>query len=443
MDYFKLKESNTSVKQEFNAGLTTFLAMMYIVPVNMLIMSDAGMPKEALLTATAVITIISSIFNGFWANTPVALSVGMGLNAYFTYGLVIGMKIPWQTALGVVCISAIIFVILSFTNFRIWIIKNIPIDLRRAISAGIGAFICFVGLKQMGIIVSSPATLVAIGNVSDPKVFMGVLGLVLIVAFWALKLKAGFILAVVATSTIAWIFGVYQAPNEIFSAPASLSPIFGELDILSALKLSLLPAIITFFITHLFDSIGTLTGVCNRANLFNDHDEAGTKKLAKNLESDAISSVVGSIIGTSTITAFAESASGVETGGRTGLSAVFTGMLFVLTLFLLPLFGSIPPNAIYPILVMVGVLMFSELGKVNYNDPAICVSTFLTVILMPLTYSITVGLSIGFISYFIVKLVLRKWEDINSGIITLTIISFLAFLVTSAPSFFGSLIGIN
>ncbi|MPB72581.1 NCS2 family permease [Campylobacter fetus] len=443
MDYFKLKESNTSVKQEFNAGLTTFLAMMYIVPVNMLIMSDAGMPKEALLTATAVITIISSIFNGFWANTPVALSVGMGLNAYFTYGLVIGMKIPWQTALGVVCISAIIFVILSFTNFRIWIIKNIPIDLRRAISAGIGAFICFVGLKQMGIIVSSPATLVAIGNVSDPKVFIGVLGLVLIVAFWALKLKAGFILAVVATSTIAWIFGVYQAPNEIFSAPASLSPIFGELDILSALKLSLLPAIITFFITHLFDSIGTLTGVCNRANLFNDHDEAGTKKLAKNLESDAISSVVGSIIGTSTITAFAESASGVETGGRTGLSAVFTGMLFVLTLFLLPLFGSIPPNAIYPILVMVGVLMFSELGKVNYNDPAICVSTFLTVILMPLTYSITVGLSIGFISYFIVKLVLRKWEDINSGIITLTIISFLAFLVTSAPSFFGSLIGIN
>lgn len=443
MDYFKLKESNTSVKQEFNAGLTTFLAMMYIVPVNMLIMSDAGMPKEALLTATAVITIISSIFNGFWANTPVALSVGMGLNAYFTYGLVIGMKIPWQTALGVVCISAIIFVILSFTNFRIWIIKNIPIDLRRAISAGIGAFICFVGLKQMGIIVSSPATLVAIGNVSDPKVFIGVLGLVLIVAFWALKLKAGFILAVVATSTIAWIFGVYQAPNEIFSAPASLSPIFGELDILSALKLSLLPAIITFFITHLFDSIGTLTGVCNRANLFNDHDEAGTKKLAKNLESDAISSVVGSIIGTSTITAFAESASGVETGGRTGLSAVFTGMLFVLTLFLLPLFGSIPPNAIYPILVMVGVLMFSELGKVNYNDPAICVSTFLTVILMPLTYSITVGLSIGFISYFIVKLVLRKWEDINSGIITLTIISFLAFLVTSAPLFFGSLIGIN
>lgn len=443
MNFFKLKENDTSVKNEFNAGLTTFLAMMYIVPVNMLIMSDAGMPKDAILTATAVITIISCIFNGFWANTPVALSVGMGLNAYFTYGLVIGMKIPWQTALGVVCISAIIFVVLSFTNFRIWIIKNIPIDLRRAISAGIGAFICFVGLKQMGLITYNQATLVSIGNISDPKVFIGALGLIIIVAFWSLNLKGGFILAVAATSVIAWIFGVYPAPSEFFSAPASLSPIFMELDIMGALKLALLPAIITFFVTHLFDSIGTLTGVCNRANLFDENNEEGTHKLTKNLESDAITSVVGSMVGTSTITAFAESASGVEAGGRTGLTAIFTGIFFILTLFLLPLFNSIPSNAIYPILVMVGVLMFSELGKINYNDPAICVSTFLTVIFMPLTYSITVGLSIGFISYFIVKLVLRKWEDINSGIIILTIISLLAFLVISAPELFGQLLGIN
>ncbi|ALV24230.1 xanthine/uracil/vitamin C permease [Campylobacter iguaniorum] len=443
MNFFKLEENNTSVKQEFNAGLTTFLAMMYIVPVNMLIMGDAGMPKDALLTATAVITIISCIFNGFWANTPVALSVGMGLNAYFTYGLVIGMKIPWQTALGVVCLSAIIFVLLSFTNFRIWIMKNIPIDLRRAISAGIGAFICFIGLKQMGFIVDNPATLVSIGNVSDPKVFVGIIGLISIISFWALKLKGGFILSVIVTSIFAWVFGIYDAPKEFFSAPASISPIFMQLDILDALKLALIPAIITFFVTHLFDSVGTLTGVCNRANLFDEHNEEGTHKLAKNLESDAIASVAGSIVGTSTITAFAESASGVEAGGKTGLTAVFTGLLFIFTLFLLPLFSAIPANAIYPILVMVGVLMFSELGKVNYNDPAICVSTFLTVLLMPLTYSITVGLSIGFISYFIVKLVLRKWKDINSGIITLTLISLLAFLVTSAPAFFGKLIGAN
>lgn len=443
MDYFKLNDSKTSIKQEFNAGLTTFLAMMYIVPVNMLIMGDAGMPKDALLTATAIITIISCIFNGLWANAPVALSVGMGLNAYFTYGLVIGMKIPWQTALGVVCISALIFVVLSFTNFRIWIIKNIPLDLRRAISAGIGAFICFIGLKQMGFIVDNPATLVAIGNISDAKVLIGVIGLILIISFWALNIKGGFVLAVAITSIIGWISGVYEAPSEFFSAPVSIAPIMGQLDIMSALHLSLFPAILTFFVTHLFDSIGTLTGVCNRANLFGDKDEEGTKKLARNLESDAMMSVAGAFVGTSTVTAYAESASGVEAGGRTGLTAVFTGLLFILTLFLLPLFEAIPANAIYPILVMVGILMFSELGKINYSDPAICVSTFLTVLLMPLTYSITVGLSIGFISYFIVKLVLRKYQDINSGIVTLTAISFLAFVVISAPNLFGKLLGTN
>lgn len=443
LNFFELTKHKTSVRQEFNAGLTTFLAMMYIVPVNMLIMSEAGMPKEALLTATALITIISCIFNGFFANTPVALSVGMGLNAYFTYGLVKGMGIAWQTALGVVFISAFILAVLSLTNFRIWIMKNIPVDLRRAISAGIGAFICFVGLKQMGFIVSSPATFVTIGNVSDPKVLVGTIGIILAMSFWALNLKGGFILAVAVTSIIAWIFGIYPAPNEIFSAPASISPIFGELDIMSAFSLALIPAIITFFITHLFDSIGTLTGVCNRAELFDENDEHGTKKIAKNLTSDAVASVAGAVVGTSTVTAFAESASGVEAGGKTGLTAIFTGILFIFTLFLLPLFDAIPANAIYPILVMVGVLMFSELGKINYKDPAICAATFFTVILMPLTYSITIGLSIGFLAYFTIKLVLRKWSDLNSGILVLTLISLIAFLVISAPSAFGKIIGIN
>lgn len=443
LNFFELAKHKTSIKQEFNAGLTTFLAMMYIVPVNMLIMSEAGMPKEALLTATALITIISCIFNGFFANTPVALSVGMGLNAYFTYGLVKGMGIAWQTALGVVFISAFILAVLSLTNFRIWIMKNIPVDLRRAISAGIGAFICFVGLKQMGFIVSSPATFVTIGNVSDPKVLVGTIGIILAMSFWALNLKGGFILAVAVTSIIAWIFGIYPAPNEIFSAPASISPIFGELDIMSAFSLALIPAIITFFITHLFDSIGTLTGVCNRAELFDENDEHGTKKIAKNLTSDAVASVAGAVVGTSTVTAFAESASGVEAGGKTGLTAIFTGILFIFTLFLLPLFDAIPANAIYPILVMVGVLMFSELGKINYKDPAICAATFFTVILMPLTYSITIGLSIGFLAYFVIKLVLRKWSDLNSGILVLTLISLIAFLVISAPQTFGKIIGIN
>ncbi len=441
LEFFKLSQNKTSVKQEFNAGLTTFLAMMYIVPVNALILADAGMPKEAVLAVTAIITTIACVFNGFWANTPVALSAGMGLNAYFTYGLVLSQNVSWQTALGVVFISAVIFVVLSFTNFRIWIIKNIPLDLRRAISAGIGAFICFIGLKQMGLIVASPATLVTIGNIANPTTLIGVIGLVIILAAWALNLKAGFVLAVALTSVIAWVFGVYEAPSAVVALPSSISPIFAQLDIMGAFKLALMPAILTFFVTHLFDSIGTLTGVCNRANLFSEKDEEGTKKLAKNLESDAIASAAGAVFGTSTITAFAESASGVEAGGRTGLTAVFTGLLFVLTLFFLPLFGAIPANAIYPILVMVGVLMFSELGKIDYSDPAICVATFFTVVLMPLTYSITVGLSVGFIAYAIIKLVKREFKALNSGIITLSLISLLAFLVISAPSLFGKIFG--
>ncbi|MCR8678563.1 MULTISPECIES: NCS2 family permease [Campylobacter] len=439
MDIFKLKQNGTTIKTELNAALTTFLAMLYIVPVNALILSDAGMPKDALLVATALITIIATIFNGLWANTPVALSTGMGLNAYFTYSMVIGMQIPWQTALGAIFISSAVFTILSFTNFRLWIIKNIPLDLRCAISAGIGAFICFIGLSQMGLIVSSPSTKVAIGNVADPKVLIGLIGVILMIIFWALKIRGGFVLAIAITSITAWVFGIYKIPQSIVSMPVSIAPIFGELDIFSALQISLLPAVLTLFVTHLFDSIGTLTGVGNRANLFSSSE--GEKKLARNLESDAIASMAGATIGTSTITAFAESASGVEAGGRTGLTAVFIGIFFIFTLFFLPLFGAIPANAIYPVLVMVGILMFSELGKINYKDPAICVSTFLTVILMPLTYSITIGLSVGFISYFIVKLALRRWEDLNLGVITLAVISLFAFAASSMPDLFQSIIG--
>lgn len=439
MDIFKLKQNGTTAKTELNAALTTFLTMVYIIPVNALILSDAGMPKDALLVATALITILATIFNGLWANTPVALSTGMGLNAYFTYSMVIGMGIPWQTALGAIFISSAIFTILSFTNFRLWIIKNIPLDLRYAISAGIGAFIAFVGLSQMGLIVSSPATKVAIGNVADPKVLIGVIGLILMIIFWALKIRIGFILAIAVTSAIAWIFGIYEMPQSVVSMPVSIAPIFGELDIFSALQISLLPAVLTLFVTHLFDSIGTLTGVGNRANLFNTPE--GEKKLARNLESDAIASMAGAAIGTSTITAFAESASGVETGGRTGLTAVFIGILFIFTLFFLPLFNAIPSNAIYPVLVMVGILMFSELGKIDYKDPAICVSTFLSVILMPLTYSITIGLSVGFISYFIIKLALRKYQDLNLGVITLTIVSLFAFIASSSPNLLKFILG--
>ncbi|NLK66558.1 MAG: NCS2 family permease [Campylobacteraceae bacterium] len=427
MDFFKLKKHGTNVKTEFNAGFTTFLTMIYIVPVNAIIMSNAGLPMDALITSTALITIFATVLNGIIANTPIAMSVGMGLNAYFTFGLVQGMGIPWETALGVVFLSGFIFLVLSFTQFRVWVLKSIPMDLRRAISAGIGAFISFVGLKEMGLIVHSDATLVTLGDLSDTNTLLGVFGLLMVMTFWALKIKGAFIIAVLITSIFAWVFGISPYPTEFFSLPSSISPIFFKLDILSAFSLALLPAIITFFITQLFDSLGTLSGVGNRANLFDD--EEGMKKFEKTLMVDATASTAGSFLGVSTTTAFAESASGVEEGGRTGLTSVFTGLFFTLTLFMLPLFKAIPPNAIYPVLVMVGVMMFSELAKIDFSSQATNVAAFFIVMLMPLTYSITTGLAFGFVAYFFVRLVKREFEEINLGIVTLAAISMLAFIV--------------
>jgi len=427
MDLFRLKEHGTTVKQEFNAGLTTFLTMAYIVPTNAIIMSKTGMPMDALITATALITVIATVLNGVWANTPVAMSVGMGLNAYFTFGLVLGMKVPWQTALGIVFLSGIIFVVLSFTNFRIWVLNSIPVDIRRAISAGIGTFIAFVGLQQMGIVVNNDAVLVGLGNLKDPNVILGFIGLFFVISFWAWRIKGAFILAVLITSAVGWTIGVSPYPKEFISLPASILPIFLELDIASAFSLVLLPVIITFFVTDLFDSIGTLAGVGNRAKIF--EDVKGVQKLEKTLEADAVATVVGSLAGVSTTTSFAESASGVEEGGRTGLTAIFTGAFFLLTLFMLPLFKAIPSNAIYPVLVMVGILMFSELSEINFKDPAIAVASFLIVILMPLTYSITTGLSFGFTAYLVVRILRGEFDKINVGVMALALISFMVFVV--------------
>jgi AGZA family xanthine/uracil permease-like MFS transporter len=430
LNRFKLKEHNTTVKTEFLAGFTTFLTMMYIVPVNGFILADAGLPMGAVVTATALITVLATIFNGYWSNTPIAMSVGMGLNAYFSYGLVLGMGIAWQTALGIVFLSGLIFVILSFTQFRVWLMTSIPVDLRRAISAGIGAFIAFIGLKQMGIIVSDKATLVALGDVSKPEILLGIFGLMVTLGFYTFRIKGAFILAILLTSIVGWVLGIGKMPEGIIGLPETISPIFMQLDIMSALSLALLPVIITFLVTDMFDTLGTLTGVGTRANLFQTQDK-NDKALEKTLEADAIATVTGSVMGVSTTTSFIESASGVEEGGRTGLTSIFTGLFFVLTLFLLPLFKSIPANAIYPVLVVVGILMFTELGNINFknNDLAVTSASFLIVILMPLTFSITNGFAAGFIVYTALKLLKGEFKDVNLGLITITLISLLVFIL--------------
>lgn len=432
---FKLEENGTNIKQELRAGFTTFLTMMYIVPVNAFIMSKAGMPLDALIVATALITIFATVVNGIWANTPVAMSVGMGLNAYFTFGLVLGLGIPWQTALGVVFVSGILFLLLSLSNFRVWIVNSIPLDLRRAISAGIGVFISFIGLQQMGLIVKNDAVLVGLGNLKDIKVLLGLLGILLTLGFWRWRVKGMFILSIAIISLICWIFGIAAYPQELVSLPASISPIFWQLDIKGVFwdsagyfSLALLPVVLTFLVTDLFDSIGTLTGIGSRANLF-DNSVRGTARMSKTLEADALATTVGSLVGVSTTTAFIESASGVEEGGRTGLTAVFTGLFFVLTLFLHPLFKAIPGSAIYPVLVMVGVLMFRELTYVNFKDSAISVATFFIVVVTPLSYSITNGLAFGFLSYIVVKIFNREWNKISWGIVMLSLISMLVFIL--------------
>ncbi|HEC1786143.1 TPA: NCS2 family permease [Campylobacter lari] len=435
MDFFKLKEHNSDVKTEICAGIATFLAMIYIIPVNANIMSNSGMPLEALIVATALVTIIATTLSAFFSNTPVAMSVGMGLNAYFTFSVCNTYQIPWQSALGAVFLSGIVFTLLSFTNFRIWVIKSIPNDLRKAISAGIGTFIAFMGLVQMGIITKSEATLVGLGDFSSTKVLFGLFGLFLVFVFWAWRIKAAFILAVFVSALCAWIFGIDGArfPEQLLSMPVingdnGLSAIFGKLDIKGALELSMIPIVLTFFVTQLFDSVGTITGVGSRGKIFDDPKQ-GDKKLGKTLGVDAVSSAMGAVVGTSTVTAFVESSAGVEAGGRTGLTALVTAICFVFTLFLLPVFKAIPANSIYPVLVLVGVLMFMEVANINFKDKAIAVSAFFIIIMMPLTYSITTGFAFGFIAYLFMRIMQKEFDKINLGIIILSAISLLVFLL--------------
>jgi adenine/guanine/hypoxanthine permease len=423
---FRLDALSTNPKKEIIAGATTFLTMIYIVPLNGIIMSAAGMPVEAVITATALVTIISTMVNGFWSNTPIAMSVGLGLNSYFAFSLVAGEKLHWQTVLGIVFLSGVLFLLLTLTRLRKMIMESISHDFKMAISAGIGLFIAFIGLKEMGIIVSHPATTVALGNLGDKNVLLGIGGVFILMFIMAWKIRGAFIIGIILTTLISFILGITAPPEKLFSLPGSISPIFMELDILSALKWSLAPAIVTFMLTDLFDSIGTLAGVGYRAGIFSEED---TTAIQKTLEADAAATVIGSLLGVSTTTSFIESAAGVEEGGRTGLTAVVTGLLFVATLFMLPFFKSIPANAIYPVLVMVGVFMFSDLKNIDFSDFAVGIPAFLIIVLMPLTFSITKGLAAGFISHVFITAVSGRFRELNPVVVILALVSVLAFVL--------------
>ena len=399
--FFKLEEKKTNFKQEITAGITTFLTMAYIIFVNPNILSASGMDKGALISVTCLAAAIGSIICGIWVNVPFAMAPGMGLNAFFTYTLVLGAGATWQEGLGVVFISGILFIILTLFGFREKIIETIPIELRLAIGAGIGLFIAFLGMNGMGLIVSNPATLIGLGPMKLNLV-LGLLGFLIMGILEIKRVKGGILIGILITTFIGMIAGIVEIPQQIFSFPPSIAPIAFKLDILGALKVAFIGPIFSFMFVDLFDSVGTIVACANEANMV--EKDGKIKDINKILEADAIATVIGSVLGTSTTTTFVESAAGIAVGGRTGLTSVVTGLMFLLALFFSPLIEIVPVFATAPALILVGVYMFKNLLDINFHKIEVAIPCFLTIIMMPLTYSISTGIAFGFISYLAVNM---------------------------------------
>lgn len=407
---FQLKEHGTTVKQEIVAGITTFLTMAYIIFVNPSILSMTGMDKGALITVTCLASAIGTAITAFWVNAPLAMAPGMGLNAFFTFTLVLGNGATWEQALGVVFISGVIFLALTFSGLREKIIDAIPSAIRLAVGAGIGLFIAFIGMQGMGLIVSNPATIVTLGKF-NLNVVLGLIGFAIMGFLEMRKVKGGILIGIVVTTILGIIFGAVQLPSQIISMPPSPTPIALKLDVLGAIKPIFLGSIFSFMFVDLFDSLGTIMACAHEAEMI---DEKGKiKNVSKILEADAVATVIGSLLGTSTTTTFVESASGIAVGGRTGLTALTTAILFVISLFFSPMIGVVPAFATAPALILVGVYMFKNLLDIDFHNIEVAIPCFLIILIMPLTYSISIGISFGFISYILVCLFGGKIKDIK------------------------------
>ncbi len=429
MKWFRLEENGSDVRTEVIGGVTTFLTMAYIIFVNPMILSDAGMDKPALITATCLAAAFGTLLVGLWANVPFAMAPGMGLNAFFTYTLVLGQGLDWQTALGVVFVSGVAFFILTIAGIREKVVAAIPLSLRISTAAGIGLFITFIGLKNMGLIVDNPGTLVSIGPMTKP-VIIGLLALVLITILELRKVKGSILIGIAAATVMGAIFGEVAIPAGAVAAPPSLAPIAFQLDILGALKWGLVGAIFSFMFVDLFDSIGTIVACSYEAGHV---EEDGTiKRIDKVLEADAVATVAGALLGTSTTTTYIESASGIADGARTGLSSVVTGLLFLAALFFAPLIGVVPGFATAPALVIVGVFMFRNIREIDFSDMRAAVPAFLTMILMPLTFSIATGLTVGFLSYIIISLFSGSVKNISPVMWVVGLLSAINLAITVA-----------
>ncbi|MET3129998.1 AGZA family xanthine/uracil permease-like MFS transporter [Oxalobacteraceae bacterium GrIS 1.11] len=408
--FFKLKENGTDVRTELLAGLTTFLTMAYIIFVNPSILGDAGMPKDSVFVATCLAAAIGTLIMGLYANYPIALAPGMGLNAYFAYAVVKGMGIPWQIALGSVFISGCLFLIVSIFKIREMIIDAIPQSLRTAITVGIGLFLAIIALKSAGIVAANPATFVTLGDLHKAPPVLAIVGFFLIVTLDRLKVRGAILIGIIAVTVASFVVGGNQF-HGIVSAPPSLDPTLFKLDIMGALSGGILNVVLVFFLVELFDATGTLMGVANRAGLLKN---GKMDRLNKSLLADSVAIVAGSCLGTSSTTAYIESAAGVQAGGRTGLTAVAVAILFLACLFIAPLAGTVPAYATAPALFYVACLMLRELSEIDWEDSTESVPAAVTALMMPFTYSIANGVAFGFITYVVLKVATGKVKQVSA-----------------------------
>ncbi len=405
---FKLGENGTNVRTELLAGLTTFLTMVYIIFVNPSILGDAGMPRESVFVATCIVAALGTAVMGLYANYPIAMAPGMGLNAYFAYAVVLGMGISWQAALGAVFISGCLFIVVTLVGLRGAIVNGIPRSMRVAITVGLGMFLALIALKNAGIVVASEATLVKAGDLHQPQAIMAVVGFLAIVALDRLKVKGAILIGIVLVTVLSFFFGG-NSYKGIFSAPPSIDPTLFQLDIAGALSAGILNVVLVFFLVELFDATGTLMGVARRAGLL---VEGKMERMNKALLADSGAIVAGSLLGTSSTTAYLESASGVQAGGRTGLTALAVAALFLACLFIAPLAGVVPAYATAPALLFVACLMLSDLGDVEWGDSTESIPAAVTALGMPFTFSIAEGIAFGFITYAALKLLTGRAREV-------------------------------
>lgn len=416
---FKLREHGTTARTEVIAGFTTFLTMVYIVFVNPQILGVAGMDTSAVFVTTCLIAAFGSILMGLFANLPVALAPAMGLNAFFAFVVVQAMGLPWQVGMGAIFWGAVGLLLLTIFRVRYWMIANIPVSLRVGITSGIGLFIGMMGLKNAGVIVANPETLVSIGNLTSHSVLLGVLGFFIIAILASRNIHAAVLVSIIVTTLLGWMMGDVHY-NGIVSAPPSVTSVVGHVDLAGSFNLGLAGVIFSFMLVNLFDSSGTLIGVTDKAGLADEKGKFPRMKQA--LFVDSISSVTGAFVGTSSVTAYIESSSGVSVGGRTGLTAVVVGILFQLVIFLSPLAGMVPPYAAAGALIYVGVLMTSSLARVNWQDLTESVPAFITAVMMPFSFSITEGIALGFISYCVMKIGTGRLRDLSPCVVIVALL---------------------